>query len=74
MEPEVLRSYVSENRELEMQLTKRNEQYIFDLKKSMKAANLSEEEQTKTLHEMLPILVKEQKAGKNGASVVWDRF
>lgn len=64
MEPEVLRSYVSENRELEAQLTKRNEQYIFDLKKSMKAANLSEEEQTVALHEMLPVLVQEQKTGK----------
>ncbi len=64
MEPEVLRSYVSENRELETQLTKRNEQYIFDLKKSMVAANLSEEEQAKTLHEMLPVLVREQKTGK----------
>ena len=30
----------------------------------IKITNLSEEEQTKTLHEMLPILVKEQKAGK----------
>ncbi|MGX7327961.1 DUF1129 domain-containing protein [Enterococcus bulliens] len=63
MEPETLRNYVSENRELETKLTKRNEQYIFDLKKSMQAANLSEEEQTKVLHEMLPVIVKEQKSG-----------
>ena len=64
MEPETLREYVSENRELETQLTKRNEQYIFDLKKSLAAANLSEEEQAIVLHEMLPVLVKEQKGGR----------
>ncbi|MGX7197363.1 DUF1129 domain-containing protein [Enterococcus olivae] len=64
MEPETLREYVSENRELEKQLTKRNQQYIFDLKKSLNAANLSEEEKTKVLHEMLPVLVKEQKGGR----------
>lgn len=32
MEPETLRNYVSENRELEQQLTKRNQQYILDRK------------------------------------------
>lgn len=64
MEPETLRAYVSENRELEQQLTKRNQQYIFDLKKSLEAANLSEEEKTIALHDMLPILIKEQKGGK----------
>ena len=64
MEPETLRNYVSENRELEQQLTKRNQQYIFDLKKSLEAANLSEEEKSIALHEMLPVLVKEQKGGK----------
>lgn len=64
MEPETLRQYVAENRELETQLTKRNQQYIFDLKKSLEAANLSEEEKAVALHEMLPTLVKEQKGGK----------
>ncbi|EOH83315.1 DUF1129 domain-containing protein [Enterococcus asini] len=64
MEPETLRQYVAENRELETQLTKRNEQYIFDLKKSLHAANLSEKELTLVLHEMLPTLVEEQKTGK----------
>lgn len=68
MEPETLRNYVSENRELEQQLTKRNQQYIFDLKKSLEAANLSEEEKTIALHEMLPVLVKEQKAAKRPAN------
>ena len=64
MEPETLRGYVSENRELEKQLTKRNQQYIFDLKKSLEAANLSEEEKAIALHELLPVLVKEQKGGR----------
>jgi len=64
MEPETLRGYVSKNRELEKQLTKRNQQYIFDLKKSLEAANLSEEEKAIALHEILPVLVKEQKGGR----------
>ena len=63
MESEALREIVSENRELEQKLTKRNEQYIFDLKKSLVAANLSEEAQTMALHEMLPHLVEGQKSG-----------
>lgn len=64
MEPETLREYVSENRELEKRLTKRNQQYIFDLKKSLDAANLSEEEKAVALHEILPVLVQEQKGGR----------
>ncbi|GGC94657.1 DUF1129 domain-containing protein [Enterococcus wangshanyuanii] len=63
MESEALREIVSENRELEQKLTKRNEQYIFDLKKSLVAANLSEEAQTLALHEILPHLVEGQKSG-----------
>lgn len=64
MEPETLRECVSENRELEKRLTKRNQQYIFDLKKSLDAANLSEEEKAVALHEILPVLVQEQKGGR----------
>ncbi|KAF1295069.1 hypothetical protein BAU15_04745 [Enterococcus sp. JM4C] len=64
MEPEKLREIVSENRSLETQLTKRNQQYIFDLKKALAAANLSEEEKTLALHDILPVLVEEQKGGK----------
>lgn len=63
MEVETLREYVAQNRELETQLTKRNQQYIFDLKKALNAANLSEEELAVVLHEMLPVLVREQKSG-----------
>ncbi|GMC00435.1 membrane protein [Enterococcus thailandicus] len=64
MEPEQLREMVKENNNLETQLTKRNQQYIFDLKKSLEAANLSEAEKVNALHDMLPVLVKEQKGGK----------
>src|SRR5699024_5937523 len=64
METETLRDYVAENRELKKKLTKRNEQYIFDLKKSLDAANLSEEEKAVALHDILPVLAKEQKGGK----------
>ena len=49
MESEQLREIVKENNQLEEKLTKRNQQYIFDLKKSLEAANLSEEEKVKAL-------------------------
>ena len=42
MDPEIVRNYVAENRALEQELTKKNQQYIFDLKKSLAASNLSE--------------------------------
>ncbi len=64
MEAEKLREYVAQNREWEKQLTKRNQQYIFDLNKALDAANLSEEEKVQALHEMLPVLVQEQKGGR----------
>lgn len=63
MEAEKLREYVAKNREWEEQLTKRNQQYIFDLNKALDAANLSEEEKVQVFHEMLPVLVQEQKNG-----------
>lgn len=64
MDGETLRQIVAENRQLESDLTKRNEQYIFDLKKALKAANLTEEEITLALHEILPNLVAGQKSGQ----------
>ncbi|MEY8446215.1 DUF1129 domain-containing protein [Enterococcus ratti] len=64
MESEQLREIVKENNRLEEKLTKRNQQYIFDLKKSLEAANLSEAEKVKALHDILPVLVSEQKGGK----------
>lgn len=64
MEPEKLQTLQAENNQLEAKLTKRNEQYIFDLKKALKAANLTDEQTIVALNEMLPILVEEQKLGK----------
>lgn len=64
MEPEKLQTLQAENVQLEEKLTKRNEQYIFDLKKALKAANLTDEQTIVALNEMLPTLVEEQKSGK----------
>lgn len=56
--------YTSVNAELEAQLTKRNQQYIFDLKKALVAGNFSDQQIQAGLHEMLETLVTEQKSGK----------
>ncbi|MFC4772456.1 DUF1129 domain-containing protein [Enterococcus hermanniensis] len=64
MELEKLQALSLENDQFEEKLTKRNEQYIFDLKKALRAANLSDEQMTVALNEMLPTLVEEQKTGK----------
>lgn len=64
MEELALREMVAQNRELEAQLTKRNEQYIFDLKKSLVAGNLSDELQAIALSSILAELVAGQKTGK----------
>ena len=58
MEPEKLQTLQAENVQLEEKLTKRNEQYIFDLKKALKAANLTDEQTIVALNEMLPTLVE----------------
>lgn len=63
MEQEVLQQMVAENREWETQLTKRNEQYLFDLKKALQAANLSEEDQVVVFHDILSELIPAQKKG-----------
>lgn len=63
IDPEKMPQIIAENQALEAQLTKRNEQYIFDLKKSLDAANLTDHEKQLALHEMLPTLVTEQKNG-----------
>ena len=64
MEVEALREMVTENSNLEQKLTKKNEQYIFDLKKALRAANLSEQFQTVALHDILLQLVEGQRSGK----------
>lgn len=64
MEAEKLQAMEAENAQLRSQLTKKNEQYIFDLNKALDAANLTDAEKTAALNEMLPTLVEEQKVGK----------
>lgn len=64
METQELRDLVENNRELEEQLTKKNQQYLFDLKKALNLANLSEEKKVISLSEMLPQLVEGQKTGQ----------
>lgn len=64
LDGETLRQYVAENRSLAEKLTKRNEQYIFDLNKALTAANLSEEDIVVALHDILPALVEGQKTGQ----------
>lgn len=74
MESEQLREIVKENNSLEEKLTKRNQQYIFDLKKSLEAANLSEEEKVKALHDILPTLVTDTKRWKNSKTIIRNGF
>lgn len=64
MDGETLRQKVAENRDLSSKLTKRNEQYIFDLKKAYKAGNMSDEDIELALNTILPQLVEGQKTGK----------
>lgn len=64
MDTEQLQEMATVNQELTQQLTKRNEQYLFDLKKALQNANLSEEAQVSALHDLLVPLVAEQKSGK----------
>ncbi|MDR1474043.1 MAG: DUF1129 domain-containing protein [Lactobacillales bacterium] len=51
-------------KELLPQLTKRNEDYIFQLRKAMKAANYSEIDENRVLGELLPKLIDAQKKGQ----------
>lgn len=63
MEQEELQQQAKTNEALELQLTKKNEQYVFELKKALKTAEVSEEEVTTILKHMLPKLVEGQKSG-----------
>ena len=48
---------------LRSQLTKKNEQYVLQLERSLKEAQVSKAKITSTLEEMLPVLVEKQKKG-----------
>ncbi|MGX6962727.1 DUF1129 domain-containing protein [Vagococcus xieshaowenii] len=64
MEAQELRALIEKNLELEEKLTKKNQQYIFDLRKAMNGANVSDEKQITALADMLPQLVETQKTGQ----------
>lgn len=64
LEEQEIRALVAKNRTLETQLTKRNEQYVYDLRKALSLANLSESLQAQALANILPELVEGQKSGK----------
>ncbi|MDR1013030.1 MAG: DUF1129 domain-containing protein [Lactobacillales bacterium] len=57
-------------RELLPQLTKRNKDYIFQLRKAMKAANYSEGEEAKILGDLLSKLLDAQKKGQTARQLL----
>lgn len=63
MEDTELKELTEKNVELEKQLTKRNEQYVFDLKKTLANEKIPAEHLQKALNEMLTELVEKQKTG-----------
>ncbi|MGO3732147.1 MAG: DUF1129 domain-containing protein [Vagococcus sp.] len=58
-----LQEKVAANRELEKQLTKKNDQFIFDMKKLLSDADFDEEKKVVALNDMLIALVNGQKTG-----------
>ncbi|MDR0921442.1 MAG: DUF1129 domain-containing protein [Lactobacillales bacterium] len=64
MENEELRDLVEKNRELTEKLTKKNQQYMFDLNKQLENGNVSEETKVRKFAEMLPEIVEHQKSGQ----------
>lgn len=60
---EELQQKVAQNRELMTQLTKKNDQFIFDLNKVLEDSDLSEEKKVLAFNDMLTALVEGQKTG-----------
>ena len=54
---------------LRSQLTKKNEQYVLQLERSLKEAQVSKAKIASTLEEMLPVLVEKQKKGNISSKV-----
>ncbi len=63
MEQETTKSLTSQDQQLEQQLTKRNSQFVFDLKKALSSTNFTAEKQEQALHDILVQLVDGQKKG-----------
>lgn len=64
LETEEKTDYRALNQTLEKQLTKRNEQYIFDLRKNLTAANFDDEKIEKELNEIMNQMINGQKNGQ----------
>lgn len=60
---EELQQRVAQNRELMTQLTKKNDQFIFDINKIIETSDLTEEKKVRELNNMLSALVEGQKTG-----------
>lgn len=60
---EELQQKVAESRQLEKELTKKNDQFIFDVKKLLAEATIDEAKKVTALHSMLTELVAGQKTG-----------
>ncbi|MFC6347303.1 DUF1129 domain-containing protein [Vagococcus carniphilus] len=60
---EELQQKVAQNRELMTQLTKKNDQFIFDINKVLETSQLEEEKKVRELNTMLVALVEGQKTG-----------
>ncbi len=60
---EELQQKVAQNRELMTQLTKKNDQFIFDINKVLETSSLTEEKKVRELNTMLTALVEGQKTG-----------
>ena len=60
---EELQQKVAQNRELMPQLTKKNDQFIFDLNKALEGSDISEEKKVLAMNDMLTQLIEGQKTG-----------
>jgi uncharacterized membrane-anchored protein len=60
---EELQQKVAQNRELMPQLTKKNDQFIFDLNKALEGSDISEEKKVLAMNDMLTKLIEGQKTG-----------
>lgn len=60
---EELQQKVAQNRELMPQLTKKNDQFMFDLNKALEGSDISEEKKVLAMNDMLTKLIEGQKTG-----------
>lgn len=66
---QTLENLTAQNQVLKEQLTNKNEQYIFQLERSLKASNVVNDKIQEKLAEMLPVLVEQQKKGMTARQI-----